>query len=127
MVLSGMSDLAQMEDNLSYMKEFQPLNETELAAIAQVKEILLAQNLIPCTACRYCTDGCPKQIPIPDLFACMNDRKAKQDWSTDERYAQLTAQNGKASDCVKCGKCEKACPQHLAIRELLEKVADAFE
>jgi hypothetical protein len=127
MVLSGMSDLVQMEDNLSYMKEFQPLNEEEQTAIAQVKEILLAQNLIPCTSCRYCTDGCPKQIPIPDLFSCMNDRKAKQDWSTDERYAKLTAQNGKASDCVKCGKCENACPQHLAIRELLEMVADAFE
>ena len=78
MVLSGMSDLKQMQDNISAMKEFQPLNETEYTAIEKVCEIFKAQNLIPCTACRYCTDGCPKKILIPDLFADMNAKKTIQ-------------------------------------------------
>ncbi len=72
MVLSGMSNLGQMEDNLNSMKNFTPLTPKELEAIQQVKDIFHSKHLIPCTACRYCTAGCPKQIPIPDLFACMN-------------------------------------------------------
>ena len=72
MVLSGMSNMAQMRDNLSFMQDFQPLNEDELAAVKQVQEIFHSKHLIPCTACRYCIDGCPKHIAIPDLFATMN-------------------------------------------------------
>ena len=75
MVLSGMSSMEQMKDNISAMKEFQPLSETELDAVNRVCEILSAQNMISCTACRYCTDGCPKNIDIPNLFACMNAKK----------------------------------------------------
>ena len=67
MVLSGMSTPEQVQDNISFMKDFKPLDETELAAIAKVQEIFRSKNLIPCTGCRYCTDGCPKQIAIPDL------------------------------------------------------------
>lgn len=65
MVLSGMSSMEQMKDNLSYMKDFQPLNETELEAVKKVQSIFCGMNLIPCTACRYCTDGCPRQIAHP--------------------------------------------------------------
>ena len=75
MVLSGMSSMEQMKDNLSYMKDFQPLNETELEAVKKVQSIFRGMNLIPCTACRYCTDGCPRQIAIPDLFAVMNTKQ----------------------------------------------------
>lgn len=128
MVLSGMSDMAQMEDNISAMKDFKPLSEEELAAIDKVKEIFLSKNMIPCTACRYCTDGCPKQILIPDLFACLNAKKVFNNWNTDYYYNNVyTTRNGKASDCVKCGKCEKACPQHLPIREHLVEVAKEFD
>lgn len=128
MVLSGMSSLRQMEENLAFMKDFQPLGEAELAAVAQVRGIFRAKNLIPCTACRYCTAGCPKHIPIPDLFACMNAKKAFRDWNADFYYHEVHTKNGgRASDCVKCGKCEKACPQHLPIRELLTQVAGEFE
>ena len=128
MVLSGMSDMAQMEDNISAMKDFKPLSEGELAAIDKVKEIFLSKNMIPCTACRYCTDGCPKQILIPDLFACLNAKKVFNNWNTDYYYNNVyTTRNGKASDCVKCGKCEKACPQHLPIREHLVEVAKEFD
>ena len=77
MVLSGMSDMKQMADNISYMKDFKPLGETELHAIEKVCEIIRAKNMIPCTACRCCTDGCPKRISIPDLFACLNKRKGE--------------------------------------------------
>lgn len=128
MVLSGMSSLEQMEDNISYMKDFQPLSKEEQEAVQKVTEIFQSQNMIQCTACRYCTAGCPKHISIPDLFACMNVKKIFNDWNTDYYYNNVhTVNNGKASDCIKCGKCEKACPQHLPIRKLLEDVAEEFE
>ena len=120
--------LEQMEDNISYMKDFRPLSETEKKAIDKVRESFQSKNLIQCTACRYCTAGCPKQISIPDLFACMNAKKIFHDWNTDYYYNNVhTVNNGKASDCIKCGKCEKACPQHLPIRQLLVDVAEEFE
>ncbi len=128
MVLSGMSNMEQMKDNLSYMKDFKRLNEKEIAAIKQVCDIFHSMHLIPCTACRYCIDGCPKHISIPDLFSCMNAKQIYHDWNANYYYSEVyTKNNGKASDCIKCGKCEKACPQHLNIRELLVSVAKEFE
>lgn len=128
MVLSGMSTLEQMKDNLSFMKDFKPLTEEEHAAVKKVCDIIHSKNLIPCTACRYCIDGCPKHISIPDLFACMNTKQIYHDWNADYYYNNVyTVDHGKASDCVECGKCEKACPQHLKIRELLKEVAKEFE
>lgn len=128
MVLSGMSNMGQMEDNLSFMKEFHPLNEAEQQAVDQVCQLIHAKNLISCTACRYCTDGCPMHISIPDLFACLNAKKVFHNWNTDYYYNNVhTVNNGKASACIKCGKCETACPQHLPIRALLEQVAEEFE
>ena len=128
MVLSGMSDLEQMKDNLSYMRDFKPLNETELAAVNKVQEIFHKMNMIPCTVCRYCVEGCPKQISIPDLFAIMNIKQLHHDWNADYYYEEVhTAPGRRASDCLKCGKCEKICPQHLPIRKLLEEVAKEFD
>lgn len=127
MVLSGMSSLAQMQDNISYMKNFVPLNKRELAAIEDVQEVFNGLHLIPCTACRYCTDGCPQHIAVPDLFATMNSKKLYKDWNANYYYGIHTGPGRRASDCLKCGKCEKACPQHLPIRQLLEDVAKEFE
>ena len=128
MVLSGMSSMEQMKDNLSYMRDFKPLNETELAAVNKVQEIFHKMNMIPCTACRYCVEGCPKQISIPDLFAIMNIKQLHHDWNADYYYEEVhTAPGRRASDCLKCGKCEKICPQHLPIRKLLEEVAKEFD
>ncbi len=128
MVLSGMSDLEQMKDNLSYMRDFKPLNETELAAVNKVQEIFHKMNMIPCTACRYCVEGCPKQISIPDLFAIMNIKQLHHDWNADYYYEEVHTAPGRcASDCLKCGKCEKICPQHLPIRKLLEEIAKEFD
>ena len=128
MVLSGMSDTAQMNDNISYMKEFKPLDESETKAVREVCNVFNGMHLIACTACRYCTDGCPKKISIPDLFSCLNTKNLYHDWNADYYYGEVHTKNGgKASDCIECGKCEKACPQHLPIRNLLRDVAKEFE
>ena len=128
MVLSGMSTLEQVEDNLAFMKDFQPLNETERAAVEKVQAIFHSKNLIPCTACRYCTDGCPQHIAIPDIFAARNAKELHKDWNADYYYHNVcTAPGRRASDCLQCGKCEKVCPQHLPIRELLQEAAGVFE
>lgn len=123
MVLSGMSNMEQMEDNLSYMTDFKRLNQQELEVIDQVRVMYQAEHRIPCTGCRYCVDGCPASIQIPDLFACLNE-KHQNKGEPEKTYAAFSA---KASDCVKCGQCEAICPQQLHIRELLEAVAKEFE
>ncbi len=128
MVLSGMSNMEQMRDNLSYMKDFKPLDEREMQAVSQVCAVFKGMNLIPCTACRYCTAGCPQKISIPDLFACLNTKNIYHDWNANFYYNEVhTKTGGKASACIACGKCEKACPQHLPIRNLLKDVAKEFE
>lgn len=130
-VLSGMSDLQQMKDNLSYMKEFQPLNAKEKEAVAKVVEVFHGLDMIPCTACHYCVDEnhCPKHIRIPDVFACLNSKKVFNDWNMDFYYSSVLTANGsgKASECIGCGGCERVCPQHLEIRKLLGDVAATFE
>ena len=128
MVLSGMSTLAQTEENIGFMRDFRPPDERELAAVRRVCEVVRQKNLIPCTACRYCTDGCPQKIAIPDLFALMNSKQLHRGWNADFYYQTVyTAPGRRASDCIKCGKCEKICPQHLPVRKLLEDVAKEFD
>lgn len=127
MVLSGMSDMAQMNDNMSYMRDFEPLSDKEFDAVEKIREIINSDEKIGCTACRYCVDGCPKNISIPDLFACYNERKKYTDKNRKKDYDAAVNGKGKASDCIKCGKCEYVCPQHLKIRDLLVEVAEWFE
>ena len=127
MVLSGMSNMEQVEDNIRTMRDFKPLDDRERAAIEEVRAVFRAQHVIPCTACRYCVDGCPKHILIPELFGDLNAKQVYQDWNSDWHYSVHTEKNGKASDCIQCGQCEKACPQHLEIRKLLKTVANVFE
>jgi predicted aldo/keto reductase-like oxidoreductase len=115
MVLSGMSTQEQMEDNLRYMENYQHLTDEDNEIIDRVRTIYQGQHRIPCTACRYCVDGCPAGIPIPDLFAAFNEFRQEKRTDTDGFE--------KAAECVECGQCEDICPQHLSIRELLKEVA----
>ena len=127
MVLSGMSNMEQLVDNVSYMKNYKPLDEVEMNALKQVVNIFHNIPSIPCTGCRYCVDGCPKNISIPYLFDAYNLKIQSAEESAKRSYAYHTKDHGKASDCIRCGKCEKACPQHLKIRDLLVKVSNNFD
>ena len=120
-VLSGMSSLDQMKDNLSYMKDFKPLSDEEIEVIKKCQEAIANDQSIACTACHYCTKGCPMDIPIPEIFAVENRKKGSPEFRTKREYAIVTTGRGKASDCIECGQCEGACPQHLPIIELLKQ------
>ena len=127
MVLSGMHCIGDMDANTSYMKDFKPLTEEEVELTKKVTAIINSKMLVSCTGCRYCVDGCPMNIVIPDLFTCYNSNNMFKSWQAGAYYAAHTAGKGKASDCVECGQCEGICPQQLPIRDLLKKVAAEFE
>ncbi len=127
MVLSGMSNMEQMLDNIATMSDFKPFSEEEYHAVWRVRDILNEMGGIACTDCRYCVDGCPKGILIPNLFACYNAKKQFNNWNSSMYYEINLRDSGKASDCIGCRKCEKVCPQHLPITEYLKKVAAVFE
>lgn len=129
-VLSGMNALDQVLDNCATFTDMEPLNEEELGIIDQVRTIIEQNTAVPCTACGYCEHDCPKKIAIPRYFALYNSMMSKTgSFSSQPVYYNNTvlAGHGRASDCIKCGKCEQACPQHLPIREHLEAVASVFD
>ncbi len=125
MVLSGMSTLEQLRDNVGFMTDFRPLNEAENEALRQVRSVILEQETIGCTGCRYCMDRCPRQIPIPEIFDLWNRRRKYLEGVGG--YASVTKDKARASDCLDCGQCEDACPQKLEIRKLLREAAELFE
>ena len=128
-VLSGMSSVEQMEDNLSYMKDFQKLTPAQEATIEKAREALAKIPVIPCTTCNYCAKVCPQDIGISGSFTAMNYLTLYGDLDAAKHQEQwLVNMHGRkpAADCVKCGACEKACPQHIKIRDELEKVAKAL-
>ena len=129
-VLSGMSDTAQMADNLSYMEHFQPLNDKEIQAIERARAAIDLIPSVPCTSCEYCVKGCPANINIPGCFNCYNMLLRFNNMvRAKSSYSWNTAGHGKApaSACVQCGACEQVCPQHISIREELKKAAAALE
>ena len=126
-VLSGMSNVAQMEDNLSYMKDFKPLDEKEQDAIRKAQEAINGVKSIPCTACHYCTDGCPKHIPIPEIFAARNKQLVWGQLAEGKTaYEQAVMNVGAAGDCIACGQCERACPQQIKVIDRLKDCNGAF-
>ncbi|MBP5255425.1 MAG: aldo/keto reductase [Clostridia bacterium] len=125
-VLSGMSNVEQMKDNISFMKDFVPLNAEERALVRRASEIMCGSAAIPCTGCRYCVDGCPMGIKIPEIFAAMNAQLADgQIERAGREYAEATG-GSSASDCIECRQCEDACPQRLPITDNLKKAAEMF-
>lgn len=126
-VLSGMSNLEQMKDNLSYMKDFKPLSDEERAVILKAQSALDGDRSIPCTACRYCTDGCPQNIPIPEIFRVANTQRGNEAFRGRREYTIATTGKGKASDCIECGQCVNACPQQIEIISRLKDCAKQFE
>ena len=132
LVLSGMSTLSQVQDNLSYMENFEPLSEDEKDLCFRVADIINSQIARPCTGCSYCTVGCPKKIAIPQYFSIYNEDMREhldeKGWTINfTNYDVLTHKFGKASDCITCGQCEGVCPQHLTIIDFLKKVAAHYE
>ena len=127
MVLSGMSTLDQVKDNVSFMKEFKPLNEEEFSAVKKVADIINSMKQVPCTACHYCTDGCPQSIDIPEIFKALNMRIAGSGFDASAYYKKAIDDKGKASDCIECGQCEKECPQGIKVREFLKYSVAEFE
>ena len=125
-VLSGMSNVEQMQDNLSYMKDFNGLTEKEQENLNKAQEELKKIPLIPCTTCNYCAKVCPMEIGVSGSFTAMNYLTLYG--SKDQALHQeewLVGKHGRksANECVKCGKCEEVCPQHIKIRDELEKIA----
>ena len=127
-ILSGMSTEEQMEDNLRTITHFEPLSDGEKEIIRKITAAVAEAEQIQCTSCRYCTPGCPMGIRIPDVFRALNTKRL---YPADRRplmyYGGLTADSGKASDCIACGQCEGVCPQHLPIIEYLKEAAEKLE
>ena len=131
-VLSGMSSMEQMEDNLSFMENFVSLTEAENELCHKAAHIINSQIAVPCTGCSYCTEGCPKNIAIPQYFSIYNEimreDMEKKGWTVSfTNYDILTKTHGKASDCIACGQCEQMCPQHLTVIDFLKDVSEKFE
>ncbi len=131
LVLSGMSTLKQVEDNVSFMEDFEAFSQEEHDIVRKAADIINRSVPIPCTGCAYCINDCPQNIAIPRYFALYNEDMRELDtkpWTTQKLlYSRYAQEFGKASACIGCGKCEHMCPQHLPIRSLLEKVAEHFE
>lgn len=126
-VLSGMSTLEQVDDNLSFMKKFKPLTEEERKTVDEAQKALAAIPLIPCTVCDYCAKVCPANIGISGTFTAMNyltlykDKAAAHHW---EGWHVGGHEKKRANECIKCGECENACPQRIAIRDELDRAVE---
>ncbi len=126
-VLSGMSNMAQMEDNISFMENFAPMNGGELAVIERAQKAFAAVPLIPCTGCGYCKKDCPESLNIPDIIGLLNDITKYESPEMSRGSTGWVFGGHKPSDCIQCGQCESVCPQKLPVIELMQRAAAALE
>ena len=127
-VLSGMSNIEQMEDNLKTMANFKPMDEADYEVIRKATAALDAIEKVPCTSCQYCVKGCSMEINIPGIFNAMNTNLVYNNMAGAKgNYGWATNKGGKASACIECGQCESVCPQHIDIIEKLKTAKDWFE
>lgn len=128
-VLSGMSDLLQMEDNIRSMTNPEPLPQELMDGLMKVHDVFHELGMVECTACHYCTDGCPEKIMIPEMLGALNTKRVFGGWNPGWYYSNslIVGEHGRAGDCIQCGLCEQACPQKLPIRNLLQEVSAEFD
>ncbi len=126
MVLSGMGDMDMMRDNINTFTDFTPFTQHDFETIDRVREIILQTQQIGCTGCNYCTNVCPKNIPIPEIFTEYNLYLSNKATAHTVKESIEKLQNS-AANCIKCGKCEEVCSQNLEIKELLEKIVKKLE
>ena len=125
MVLSGMSNMQQLKENVEYFDNFKPFGEKEFKAAKKAVEIFLKEKAIPCTDCKYCVEGCPKSINIPEYFKCYNTSLSDMP-KGEMMYKQTAEKSGSISECISCGKCEKTCPQKIKITKEFKKIEKKF-
>lgn len=126
--LSGMSTLQQVEDNTTFMSDFKPLSDEEMAAVRKAQKVFNDSPEIPCTACHYCTPGCPKQIPIPEIFSAENLRLTTgRIEEARAAYASAVGAGSGADSCITCHKCENICPQHIKVSDHMKTIAEAMK
>lgn len=126
-VLSGMGSMEQLEENMRITDNVQLFDENDKAAVKKAADIIRASIAVPCTSCRYCADGCPAGINIPEYFSVYNKQSQFGLMSSyREKFKSISEKGGKLSDCIACGQCEAHCPQHLDIIKELKKVESIF-
>lgn len=125
-VLSGMSDRHQLKENMDYFTGFEAFTEKDFETAHKAAQMIRNDKLIPCTACQYCVEGCPKEIDIPKYFAIYNEQVKGED-KCKEKYKVLTQEGTSPEECIACRKCERSCPQKIDIVEKLKKVSEKLK
>lgn len=125
MVLSGMGNMDMMNDNIDTMSDFIPFSDKEFEIADNIKKIILEVRQIQCTKCNYCSDVCPNNISVSEIFAVYNDYLGDR-LSREEAKKSLPYDITQPLNCIKCGECEKVCPQNISIRNNFEKMKKDF-
>lgn len=127
MVLSGMSDLPQMKENIATISEDKPLSNEELDALVGIADDMVRGGILPCTACRYCTSYCPQGLDIPRLLALFNEHTFTGGGFLAPMAVEALPENKRPGACVGCRSCEAVCPQQIKISEAMAAFAKLLQ